>query len=132
MDVFLGHGKFVGENKIEVNGTVLQFVRAVIATGARPWAPPIKGLDKIKYLTSHSIWNLTELPKQFGIVGSGPIGCEMAQAFALLGAKVTVFDIAPEVLPRYSPTSFSFSFLHTAPSLSFLHIPTEKTPTPHE
>lgn len=72
----------------------------VIATGARPFVPPIPGLDKINYLTSDSLWEIRELPKRLLVLGAGPIGCELAQTFARLGSQVTLVDQAPRVLPR--------------------------------
>ncbi|MEM7785916.1 MAG: FAD-dependent oxidoreductase, partial [Planctomycetota bacterium] len=97
VDVFFGQGSFVDDNTTSVtqsSGTVqqLKFKKAVIASGARAAAPPIKGLDSIDYLTNENLFSLTELPKRFGIVGSGPIGSEMAQAFARFGSQVFLFD----------------------------------------
>ncbi len=100
IDVFLGQGKFVAADAVEVGGERLEFRRAVIATGARAAAPPIPGLDSVPYLTNESVFSLTELPKRFGVIGGGPIGCEMAQSFAAFGSQVHLFDMAPHVLPR--------------------------------
>jgi pyruvate/2-oxoglutarate dehydrogenase complex dihydrolipoamide dehydrogenase (E3) component/uncharacterized membrane protein YdjX (TVP38/TMEM64 family) len=72
----------------------------VLASGARPLVPPIPGLDAVDYLTSDSIWALQELPEQLLVMGAGPIGCELAQAFARLGSQVTLVDMAERVLPR--------------------------------
>ena len=72
----------------------------MIATGARAAAPPIPGLDSVDYLTNESVFSLTELPKRFLVIGAGPIGSEIAQAFARLGSEVTLLDIAPQVLIR--------------------------------
>lgn len=83
----------VGERTIKTRSIVL-------ATGARPFVPPIPGLDKVDYLTSDSLWDLRELPKRLLVLGAGPIGCELAQSFARLGAQVTVVDQAPRIMPR--------------------------------
>ncbi|MEM8498437.1 MAG: mercuric reductase [Pseudomonadota bacterium] len=72
----------------------------ILASGARPFVPPIPGLDKISYLTSDTVWELQALPRSLAVMGAGPIGCELAQAFARLGSKVTLVDMAPRVLPR--------------------------------
>ncbi len=85
VDVFLGAGRFTGPDTIEVAGQTLRFAKAVIATGARAAAPPIPGLKDIPYLTNETLFSITELPRRFGIIGAGPIGCEMAQSFARLG-----------------------------------------------
>nr|XP_061804804.1 mercuric reductase-like [Nerophis lumbriciformis] len=100
IDVFLGPGKFVASDALEVDGQRLHFRRAVIATGARAAAPPIPGLAEVDYLTNESVFSLTELPPRFGVIGGGPIGCEIAQSFANFGSAVKLFDMAPHVLPR--------------------------------
>ena len=100
VDVFIGDGKFVGRNSIEVAGQILKFAKAVIATGARASAPSIPGLDTVPYLTNETLFSLTELPKRFGIIGAGPIGCEMAQSFARFGSEVFLIETANGILPR--------------------------------
>ena len=100
VDVFIGGATFGGPDTIEVGKTSLRFRRAVIATGARAAVPPIPGLDVVDYLTNETIFALTALPSRLGVIGSGPIGSEMAQAFARLGSQVTVFEMAGQVLPR--------------------------------
>ena len=100
IDVFFGQGRFVDSETIDVDGTQLKFKRAVIATGARAAAPPIAGLDSVDYLTNESIFSLTELPKRMGVIGAGPIGCEMAQAFAQLGSHVFLVESEHGILPR--------------------------------
>ncbi len=72
----------------------------VIATGARPFVPAIPGLGSVDVLTSDTVWELTECPQRLLVLGAGPIGCELAQSFARLGAQVTVVDQASRVLPR--------------------------------
>lgn len=100
VDVFLGAGKFTGPDTIEVGGQALRFTKAVIATGARAAAPPIPGLMDVPYLTNETLFSLTELPKRLGIIGAGPIGCEMAQSFARFGSGVFLIEAAHGILPR--------------------------------
>ncbi len=100
IDVFIGSGRFVAADAVEVAGHRLRFRRAVIATGARAAAPPIPGLADVDYLTNESIFSLTELPRRLAVIGAGPIGCEMSQSFARLGSHVTLIDMAPQVLIR--------------------------------
>ncbi len=103
VDVFLGHGRFVSGDTVDVDGARLRFKRAVIATGGRATAPPIPGLDAVPYLTNETVFSLTELPPRLVVIGAGPIGCELAQAFARLGSTVTLLDVAPQVLIREDP-----------------------------
>ena len=100
VDVFLGAGQFTGPDSIEVGGQTLHFAKAVIATGARAAAPPIPGLKDIPYLTNETLFNLTELPRRLGIVGAGPVGCEMAQSFARFGSEVYLVEAEHGILPR--------------------------------
>ena len=105
IDVFFGQGSFVDDDTVSVTTssgqeTKLKFKKAVIAAGARAAAPPIKGLDTIEYLTNENLFSLTELPKRFGIVGSGPIGSEMAQTFARFGSEVFLFERSDHILSR--------------------------------
>jgi pyruvate/2-oxoglutarate dehydrogenase complex dihydrolipoamide dehydrogenase (E3) component len=100
VDVYFGEARFTSRSTIEVGGRTLPFRRAVIATGGYPAVPPIPGLSSVPYLTNETLFSLTELPRRLGIVGAGPIGCEMAQAFARLGSVVTLVDQAPRVLPQ--------------------------------
>jgi len=103
IDVFIGEGRFTNSNRIEVDGKELNFRRAVIATGGRASAPPIPGLSDTEYLTNESVFSLTSLPARFGIIGAGPIGCELSQAFARLGSRVSLFEMTDHVLPREDP-----------------------------
>ena len=100
IDVYFGQGRFIDSSTIDVDGTRLNFKRAVIATGARAAAPPIPGLDSVDYLTNETVFSLTELPKRLGVIGAGPIGCEMAQAFAQLGSDVFLVEAEHGILPR--------------------------------
>ena len=95
-----GDAKIVSPHSVEVDGKTLTTRSIIVATGARPMVPPIPGLDKSDYLTSDTVWNLTELPKRMVILGGGPIGSEMAQAFARLGSEVTLVEMAPQILIR--------------------------------
>ena len=100
VDVFLGEGRFVDSDSVEVDGRQLRFRRAVIATGARAMPLPIPGLAEAGYLTNETVFSLTELPKRLAIIGAGPIGCEMAQAFARFGSQVTLLEVMPQILIR--------------------------------
>ncbi|HYP31699.1 MAG TPA: FAD-dependent oxidoreductase, partial [Burkholderiaceae bacterium] len=100
VDVYIGNGTFTSPTTIEVDGRTLEFSRAVITTGARAAAPPIPGLEETGYLTNETVFWLTELPRRLIVIGAGPIGCEMAQAFRSFGAEVTVVHDAPHALPR--------------------------------
>ncbi len=90
VDVFLGHGQFTGPREVEVGGQRLRFKKAVLATGTRPKVPTISGLEEEDILTNETIFNLTQLPARLAVIGAGPIGCELGQAFLRLGSKVTL------------------------------------------
>lgn len=100
VDVFIGHGKFTGPDSIDVEGKSLRFAKAAICTGARAAAPPIPGIEETGYLTNENVFWLTELPKRLVVIGGGPIGCELAQAFARMGSEVTVLETVGHVLSR--------------------------------
>ncbi len=103
VDVFLGDARFTGPRSLDAAGRTLRFNRAVVAAGGRPTAPPVPGLSAIPYLTNENLFWLTDLPPRLLVIGAGPIGCEMAQAFARLGSRVTLLGRAPQVLPREDP-----------------------------
>ena len=103
VDVFLGEGRFAGPDVIEVNGTRLRFQRAAICTGARAAAPPVPGIEEAGYLTNETVFSLTELPGRLAVIGGGPIGCELSQAFGRLGSRVTLFEMGSHILPREDP-----------------------------
>lgn len=107
VDVFLGEARFVDRDAIEVDGKRLRFRRAVVATGARPASLPLEGLEQADYLTSETVFQLDELPRRLAVIGAGPIGCEMAQAFRRLGVEVTLLDRIERVLPRDDPRASS-------------------------
>jgi pyruvate/2-oxoglutarate dehydrogenase complex dihydrolipoamide dehydrogenase (E3) component len=103
VDVFLGEGRFSGPDAIEVDGKRLRFKRAAICTGARAAAPPIPGIEEAGYLTNETVFSLTELPGRLAVIGGGPIGCELSQAFCRLGSRVTLFEMGAHILPREDP-----------------------------
>ncbi len=100
VDVFLGSASFTGRDRICVDNHELRFKKALIATGARAGAPTIAGLSEVGYLTNESVFSLTELPRRLAVIGSGPIGCELAQAFARFGTTVHLLEVAPRILGR--------------------------------
>lgn len=100
VDVFLGDGRFLDSRTVGVDGTRLRFRRAVIATGARAVPPPISGLATVGYLTNESVFSLTTLPERLVVIGGGPLGCELAQAFARFGSRVTLLEVMPHILIR--------------------------------
>ncbi len=100
IDVFLGEARFIARDAVEVDGRKLRFSRAVIATGARAASPVLPGLSGAGFLTNETIFSLTQLPRRLVVVGAGPIGCEMAQAFRRFGSEVTIVSVDPRLLPR--------------------------------
>ncbi len=100
VDVFIGDGRFTGRDRFEVDGREISFARACIATGARAAAPPIPGLQEVEYLTNETVFTLTELPRRLGVIGAGPIGCELAQAFRRFGSEVHLVESMHGILPR--------------------------------
>ncbi len=100
VDVFFGEGHFVGPETIEVDSRSLRFRRAVVATGSRPEVPPIAGLPEAGHLTNETVFSLTEQPRRLAVIGAGPIGCELAQAFRRLGSEVVLLDMLPRILGR--------------------------------
>jgi len=95
-----GSAHIISPWEVEVNGKRLTTKNIVIATGAAPFVPPLADLDKVNYYTSDTIWQLKEQPKEFLIIGGGPIGCEMAQSFSRLGTHVTLVNRAAQLLDR--------------------------------
>lgn len=100
VDVFFGEARFADAASFEVDGRRLRFRRAVLATGARASVPPVPGLAEAGYETNETIFNLAERPDRLVVLGGGPIGCELAQAFARLGVGVTLLDRGAHLLPR--------------------------------
>jgi pyruvate/2-oxoglutarate dehydrogenase complex dihydrolipoamide dehydrogenase (E3) component len=103
IDVFLGQGHFLRNNRIEVGEAILPYKKAVIATGARAVKPNIPGMEKVGFLTNETVFNLTECPDRLAVIGGGPIGCELAQALQRLGAQVTLFHRGSHVLTKEDP-----------------------------
>lgn len=100
VDVFFGEARFTGPDAVEVAGKTLRFGRAVIATGARAVRPSLPGLDEAGFLTNETVFSLTERPRRLAVLGAGPLGCELAQAFRRLGSDVTIVERASRILPR--------------------------------
>jgi len=95
-----GRARLIDPHHVEVNGETATGRSIVLATGAAPLVPPVPGLDEVRPLTSENLWELEALPGRLLVMGGGPIGCELAQAFARLGSRVTLVDMAPRLLPR--------------------------------
>lgn len=100
VDVFFGEASFTGTDALEVDGTTLRFRKALIATGARPIVPEIPGLAEAGYLTNENAFELNEAPRRLLVIGGGPLGCEMAQAFCRLGVQTSIVQSWPLFLPR--------------------------------
>ncbi|MDR3387680.1 MAG: mercuric reductase [Rudaea sp.] len=100
VEVFFGDARFIGADTLTVNDETLCFKKAVIATGARPHIPSIAGLREAGCLTSADVFKLTELPRRLLVIGGGPLGCELAQAYCRLGAQVTIVQNKPLFLDR--------------------------------
>ncbi len=105
VDVFLGQGQFTGADTIAVEGQTLRFKKAVIATGARASHPDIEGLADAGFLTNETVFSLTERPRRLAVIGAGPIGCELAQAFQRLGCEVTLLHKNGHILDREDDTA---------------------------
>lgn len=100
IDVFFGEAVFTAGDTVAVDGVPLRFHKALVATGAHPDTPEIPGLDEAGYLTNESAFELTTAPKRLLVIGGGPLGCEMAQAFCRLGVDTTIVQHWPLFLPR--------------------------------
>lgn len=95
-----GVGEILDPNTVKVGDRVITTKSIIISTGARPFVPPINGLDTISYLTSDNVWELDELPKRLVVLGGGPIGCELSQAFSKLGSDVTIVEMMDQLMGR--------------------------------
>ncbi len=104
VDVYIGSGRFTGADSIVVEGDAgsrsLTFAKAAICTGARPAVPPTPGLQEAGYLTNETVFGLTELPQRLAVIGAGPIGCELAQAFARFGSQVYLIEALHGIMPN--------------------------------
>lgn len=103
IEVFRGRAAFTSPHEISVDGRALWARAFIVATGSQPSAPPVPGLAGTGYLTNETIFGLGELPERLAVLGGGPVGCELAQAFARLGSQVTVIEAAPRLLPAADP-----------------------------
>ncbi|MEX2488072.1 MAG: FAD-dependent oxidoreductase [Pseudomonadales bacterium] len=103
VDVELGEAKIISPYCVEVNGKQLTTRNIIVATGAEPFVPPITGIDQVEYQTSDTIWSLTEQPKRLAVLGGGPIGTELTQAFNRLGSQVTQVEAADSIMVREDP-----------------------------
>jgi pyruvate/2-oxoglutarate dehydrogenase complex dihydrolipoamide dehydrogenase (E3) component len=103
VEVIRGDAKITSPWTVQVDGRVLSTRSIVIAAGAAPFIPPIPGIAQVGCLTSESVWDLRALPPRLVVLGGGPIGCELAQAFARLGSKVTQVEMLERLLPREDP-----------------------------
>ena len=100
VDLFFGQACFKGTDAVAVDGARLRFKKALVATGARPDMPVIPGLVEAGFLTNENIFDLTELPGRLLVIGGGPLGCELAQAFCRFGSKTIIAQNRPLFLPR--------------------------------
>ncbi|MEC9358705.1 MAG: FAD-dependent oxidoreductase [Pseudomonadota bacterium] len=100
VDCVRGEARIVDPWTVEVEGRRLTARDIVVATGAAPFVPPLPGLEAVPYLTSENLWDLDELPPRLIVLGGGPIGCELSQAFARLGSQVSQVEMAPQLMPR--------------------------------
>lgn len=100
VNVVEGEARIVSPYEVEVNGKILTTKHIVIATGARPFIPPIKGLESVNYYTSDNLWTMQEKPKKMVVLGGGPIGCELTQSFARLGVAVSQVEMADHLMNR--------------------------------
>lgn len=102
-EVIHGDAVFTGPREVRVDGRTLRFRHALIATGSSPALPPVPGLAEVEPLTSDTVWDLTELPARLVVLGGGPIGCELGQAFSRLGSEVTIIEATERLVPREEP-----------------------------
>lgn len=100
VECFQGDAEVLSPFEVKVNGKTLTTKNIVVSTGARPLVPNIPGLDKVDYLTSDNLWEITEQPKKLVILGGGPIGCELAQSFSRLGSEVTIIEMASHIMSK--------------------------------
>jgi len=103
VDVIEGEGKIIDPWRVSVNGQTLTTRNIVVATGARPFVPLIPGLEDVDYLTSDNLWEIDELPQKLIVIGGGPIGCELTQAFKRLGSDVHQIEMTPAIMGREDP-----------------------------
>jgi pyruvate/2-oxoglutarate dehydrogenase complex dihydrolipoamide dehydrogenase (E3) component len=107
VDVFLGEARFAGPDRVTVAGQTLEFTRAVIATGSRPAPLDLPGFAKLGPLTNETVFDLTELPRRLAVIGAGPVGCELAQAFRRFASTVYLVNRSPRMLSKEEPEAVS-------------------------
>ncbi|MEX2176791.1 MAG: mercuric reductase [Pirellulaceae bacterium] len=105
VDLFLGQARYSGPQTVEVAGATLRFKRSILATGSRAAVPGVPGLGGASCLTNETVFSLSELPRRLTIVGGGPIGCELAQAFRRFGSEVTIVQRGPRLMPKDEPAA---------------------------
>ena len=103
VEVIFGEGKFIDKKTFEVDGQQLTARAFVIATGSRPAIPSVEGLHSADFLTNEKVFDLKERPNSLVIIGAGPIGCELGQAFSRLGSNVTIISSKSHILPKEEP-----------------------------
>jgi len=103
VEVIEGEARITSPYSVEVNGKTLTEKSIILATGARPFVPPIPGVDQMEYLTSDNLWEIRELPRRLMVLGGGPIGCELAQCFARFGSEVSIVEMTPRLMIREDP-----------------------------
>ena len=100
VDCVSGEARIISPYEVDVDGQRITARNIILASGARPFVPPIPGIEETGYLTSDTLWSLEELPENLMVMGGGPIGCELTQAFSRLGSKVKIIDMAEQLMPR--------------------------------
>ncbi len=110
VDIFSGEARFISPNEVVIDGdTTLRAKHFVIATGRRAGIPPIEGIDGVPYFTNETIFDhLNEKPRRMVVIGGGPIGCELSQAFSRLGVRVTVVEFLPRIMVKEDPDVAAF------------------------
>ncbi|HEV2753926.1 MAG TPA: FAD-dependent oxidoreductase, partial [Solirubrobacteraceae bacterium] len=103
VEVVTGHARFVEPGRLAVDGRDVAYRAALVATGSRPALPPVEGLGGEALLTTDTVWSLDALPERLVVLGGGPVGCELAQAFARLGSRVALVEMGDGLLPAEEP-----------------------------
>ena len=97
VECVMGEAHIIDRYTVQVGDRTISTKNIIIAAGARPFVPPITGLDEVGYLTSDTVWEVKEQPKRLLVLGGGPIGCELSQAFAKLGTQVTIVEMMDQL-----------------------------------
>jgi pyruvate/2-oxoglutarate dehydrogenase complex dihydrolipoamide dehydrogenase (E3) component/uncharacterized membrane protein YdjX (TVP38/TMEM64 family) len=103
VDVVQGEARVTSPWSVEVGGRTIRARNIVVASGGRPFVPPIEGIDAVDYYTSDNLWDMRRKPEKMAVLGGGPIGAELTQAFARLGVEVTQVEMLPRILAREDP-----------------------------